>query len=124
MQWAVSAPIPLRYGTAASTRLTAQVHTIIRRTISPYYINQAVKRGVERQKVQAGSIAFVQRFGSALNLNVHYHVIFLEGAYLKRSADGLEARFVAIDPPSDADMTKIVEQISHRVICQLRKLFI
>jgi hypothetical protein len=32
--WVVSVPIPLRYWMAASTELTAQVHTIIRRTIS------------------------------------------------------------------------------------------
>jgi hypothetical protein len=41
---------------AASVELTAQVHAIIRRTISPHDLNQAVKQGVERQKVQAGSI--------------------------------------------------------------------
>jgi hypothetical protein len=29
--------------------------------------------------VQAGSITFVQRFGSSLNLNLHYHFIVLEG---------------------------------------------
>ena len=33
-QWVVSVPIPLRYWMAASTALTAQVHTIIRSTIS------------------------------------------------------------------------------------------
>jgi len=69
-QWVVSVPIPLRYWMAASTELTAQVHTIIRRTISPYYINQAVRQGIDRQLVQAGSMTFVQRFGSALNLNL------------------------------------------------------
>jgi len=70
-QWVVSVPIPLRYWMSSSKELTAKIHTIIRTTISQYYVNQAVKRGVERQKVQPGSVTFIQRFGGAINLNVH-----------------------------------------------------
>ncbi len=54
-QWVVSVPIPLRYWTAPSRELTAQVHTIIRTTIAQYCVNQAVKLGIERHKVQPGS---------------------------------------------------------------------
>src|SRR6201993_4271368 len=77
-QWVVSVPVPLRYWKASSQDLTATVHTIIRTTIGQYYVNQAVTRGSERQKVQPGSVTFIQRFGGAINLNVHYHVVFLE----------------------------------------------
>src|SRR5437016_12795966 len=69
-QWVVSVPIPLRYWMASSQDLTAQVQTIIRRTIAQYYVNQAVQGGVERQQVHAGSVTFIQRFGSALQLKV------------------------------------------------------
>jgi hypothetical protein len=78
-QWVVSVPIPLRYWMAASQDLTAKVHTIIRTTIGQYYVNQAVTRGSPRANVQPGSVTFMQRFGSALNLHLHFHVIFLEG---------------------------------------------
>jgi hypothetical protein len=57
-QWVVSVPIPLRYWTAPSRDLTAQVHGMIRTTIAQFYVNQAVKRGAERQKVQPGSVTF------------------------------------------------------------------
>jgi hypothetical protein len=67
-QWVVSVSMPLRYWIAASQDLTAQVHTIIRTTICQYYVNQAVTRGSERQQVQPGSVTFIQRFGSAINL--------------------------------------------------------
>ena len=67
-QWVVSVPIPLRYWMSSSKELTAKIHTILRTTISQYYVNQAVKRGVERQKVQPGSVTFIQRFGGAINL--------------------------------------------------------
>jgi transposase-like zinc-binding protein len=65
-QWVVSVPVPLRYWTASSPDLTAKVHTIIRRTIAHYYVNQAVQRGIERATVHPGSVTFIQRFGSAL----------------------------------------------------------
>jgi len=67
-QWVVSVPIPLRYWMAASQDLTAQVHTIIRTTIGQYYVNQAVTRGAPRAAIHPGSVTFLQRFGSALNL--------------------------------------------------------
>ena len=69
-QWVVSVPIPLRYWMASSQALTATVHTIIRTTIGQYYMNQAVTRGIERQKIQPGSVTFIQRFGSAINVKV------------------------------------------------------
>ena len=71
-QWVVSVPIPLRYWMAPSRELTATVHTIIRRTIWQYYVNQAVQQGATRATVQPGSVTFLQRFGGSINLNLHY----------------------------------------------------
>src|SRR2546425_1956978 len=121
-QWVVSVPMPLRYWMSSSQALTAQMHTIIRTTIAQYYVNQAVKRGVERQQVQPGSVTFIQRFGGALNLNVHFHGVFLEGVYLDRTEAGLKPRFVKGEPPTDADIATVVQTISRRVIRTLRSL--
>src|SRR5881296_908938 len=110
-QWVVSVPIPLRYWMAASQELTAQVHTIIRTTIGQYYVNQAVTRGVPRAKVQPGSVTFIQRFGSAMNLNLHYHVVFLEGVYLDRPDQGRKPRFLAVEPPIDTDIADVIQKI-------------
>jgi hypothetical protein len=100
----------------------AQVHTTIRTTIAKFYVNQVVKRGVEWHKAQPGSVSFVQRFGSSLNLNLHFHVVFLEGVYFGRSDQGLTPRFVIAEPPSDADLATVLQKISHRVIRTLRRL--
>src|ERR671922_3031366 len=121
-QWVVSVPVPLRYWMAASQDLTATVHTIIRTTIAQYYVNQAVTRGAERHKVQAGSVTFIQRFGSAINVNLHFHAIFLEGVYLDRTDQGHKPRFLAGEPPTDTDIAEVVQKISHRVIRTLRSL--
>lgn len=101
-QWVVSVPIPLRYWMAPSRELTARGHTIIRRTIGQYYVNQAVKRGATRATVQPGSVTFLQRFGGSINLNVH--VIFLKGVYENRTAQGLKPRFRPQEPPTDAEI--------------------
>ena len=121
-QWVVSVPIPLRYWTASSQDLTAQVHTIIRRTIAQYYVNHAVTRGVSREKVSAGSVTFIQRFGSSLNLNLHFHCVFLEGVYVDRTDEGRKPRFLAGEPPTDTDIAAVIQKISHRVIRTLRRL--
>jgi hypothetical protein len=72
--------------------------------------------------VQAGSVTFLQRFGSSLNVNLHAHFIVLEGVYLDRSAQGLKPKFVKLSAPSDADVADVVTKISQRVIRKLRKL--
>ena len=53
-------------------------------TIGQYDVHKAVARGCARAKIQPGSVTFIQRFGSALQLNLHFHVIGLEGVYLDR----------------------------------------
>src|SRR5215831_18576205 len=115
---------------AASQDLTATVHTIIRTTIGQYYVNKAVARGCARATVQPGSVTFMQRFGSALNLNLHFHVIFLEGVYLDRTDQGRTPRFLTSEPPTDADIATVcscgagdvVQKISRRVLRTLRRL--
>src|SRR5262249_12525670 len=55
-------------------------------------------------------------------LNLHFHVIGLEGVYLDRPTQGLKPRFVPGEPPTDTDITAVVQKISHRVIRLLRRL--
>src|SRR5262249_27906371 len=121
-QWVVSVPVPLRYWMAASQDLTAQVHTIIRTTIGQYYVNQAVTRGFARANLQPGSVTFIQRSGSALNLKLHFHILFLEGVYLDRTEASRKPRFLTGEPPSEADVADVLQKISHRVIRKLRHL--
>ena len=32
---------------------------------------------------KTGAVTLIQRFGSALNLNVHFHMLFLDGVYVR-----------------------------------------
>jgi hypothetical protein len=121
-QWVVSLPMPLRYWMAPSKALTAKVHTIIRRTIGQYDVNRAVKQGATRAAVQPGSVTFVQRFGGSINVNLHYHLVFLEGVFVDRTAQGRKPRFLHAVPPTDAEIAAVLHTISQRVIRALRTL--
>ena len=87
-QWVISVPVPLRYWMAASQELTAKVHTIIRTTIGQYYVNKAVTQGLARANIQPGSVTFIQRFGSAINVKV----FDVDCAYLSEPLSFLLAR--------------------------------
>jgi len=36
------------------------------------------KAGFKKKAAQTGAVTLIQRFGSALNLNIHFHMLFLE----------------------------------------------
>lgn len=39
-------------------------------------------------------MTLIQRFGSALNLNLHFHMLFLDGVYVERPDGSLTLRWV------------------------------
>lgn len=48
------------------------------RRLATHLVKQA---GFIRKTAQAGSVTFIQRLGSALNLNIHFHMLFLSGVF-------------------------------------------
>lgn len=50
---------------------------IIHRAISTHIVNRA---GFSNKQAKTGAVTLIQRFGNALNLNIHFHMQFLEGA--------------------------------------------
>ena len=76
-----------------------------------WYRHQAQALGHDRTRW--GSVTFVQRFGSSLNLNPHVHVLMLDGVYV----DGEDAPVSVPAPPlSDQAVQQIVETSSRRII--------
>ena len=54
-----------------------------------------------------------QRFGTALNLNVHFHMLFLDGVYVEQSPGS--ARFRWVKAPTSEELTRLTHTIAHRV---------
>jgi hypothetical protein len=59
------------------------------------------------------SLTVVQWFGSGLELNVHFHVLGLDGVF----ASGVDGtlRFHRLPPPTDADVARLVTAIARRI---------
>ena len=56
---------------------------VVYRTIPRHLIG---KVGFTRTRAATGAVMLIQRFGSALNPNIHFHMLFLDGAYLLKGA--------------------------------------
>ena len=56
-------------------------------------------------------MAIIQRFGAALNLNVHVHALVLDGVYVE---DGGILRFHEAMPPTDDEMDRLLGTIDRR----------
>ena len=59
------------------------------------------------------AVTLIQRFGSALNLNVHFHMLFLDGVYTITPWG--KSRFHRTIAPDRQELTELVHTISHRV---------
>ena len=64
-------------------------------------------------------MTLIQRFGGALNLNIHFHMIFLDGIYggINRSS----VRFRWVKAPSSDELTQLTHTIAHRVARYLER---
>jgi hypothetical protein len=72
--------------------------------------------------VQPGSVTFVQRFGGSINVNLPYHMIFLEGSMKSAVLRAASHGFAPQEPPTDAEIAAVLDKISQRVIRALRTL--
>ncbi|MBK7155942.1 MAG: transposase [Sandaracinaceae bacterium] len=62
----------------------------------------------------------IQRFGGALNLNVHFHALYTDGSFYGRS-DGRMV-FLQAAPPTVAELAALVADIKRRVVELFDKL--
>ena len=67
---------------------------------------------------ESGAITFVQRFGGSLNLNVHFHVLVLDGV-LTRKEEGMA--FNEVPAPTREDVLAIAERTKTRALAWLKR---
>ena len=117
-QWVLSVPIRLRYQIAFDRELCRRVRNIFVRAVLGFLRRRGLEVGVRFPEV--GAVTAVQRFGSALNLNVHFHTLAFDGVY-RRDLGGGEFRFVPFEPPGEDDLRSMVARIRSRVTSLLRR---
>ena len=110
-QWVLSVPFPLRFVFASRPEIMGKVLGIVYRTIATHLIKKA---GFTRKTAHTGAVTLIQCFGGALNLNIHFHMLFLDGAYVD-DANGSVARFQWVKAPTSEELTRLTHQIALRI---------
>ena len=109
-QWVLTLPFPLRFRMAYDAGLTSDVLRIFLRAVFSSLRRRACgKRPIFRP--QGGAVTFVQRFGDALNLNVHFHALVLDGVY---EAGGRGA-FHPAPPPDRQELERVLRRVARRL---------
>ena len=116
-EWVLSVPFPLRFLFASQPAVMGQALGIIYRAISTHLAHEA---GFAKPLARTGAVTLVQRFGGALNLNIHFHMLFLDGVYFSGS-NGQMMRFRPVRAPTKAELTKLSNTIARLVAGYLER---
>ena len=96
-QWTLSFPVPLRFCLARDARLLSEALALFVRALVALQKRTARRLGVPRP--HTGAVAFVQRFGSALQLTPHFHVLLPEAVF-EELGDGTPGSSPFLRPPT------------------------
>lgn len=108
-QWVLSFPFPLCFLFASRPEIMGRVHGIIYRVLSTHLIRKA---GFTHKTARTGAVTLIQHFGGALNLIVHFHMLFLDGVYVDDTRSG--TRFHWVSAPTSAELTHLTHTMAHR----------
>ncbi|MBW2720219.1 MAG: transposase [Deltaproteobacteria bacterium] len=111
-QWVLSLPFELRYRLAWDHELCRAVLAVYARALLGFYRKRA--KGPVHPEGRTGTVTVIQRFGGALNLNVHFHTLAVDGVFV-REPDG-SLSFTAAKAPTDDEVEALLGVIQKRVL--------
>ncbi len=109
-QWVLSLPFDLRWRAAFDHELARALARITAAEIERRYRRLARKAGLREPR--GGAVTVMQRFGSDLRANLHFHSLAPDGAY-GEDANG-QRRFFTAPAPSPAEVEEILARIVRR----------
>ena len=109
-QWVLSLPHRLRYLLAWDHELCRAVSGVAVRAVLAFLRRRARREGVADGR--SGAVVVVQRFGGALNLNIHLHALVLDGVFTN---DGGAVRFHPVRRLTHEDVAEVVALVAQRV---------
>lgn len=115
-QWVLSVPFELRLLLAAKPRVLSAVGRLFVTEVMRWQRRQAEAMGFEQ--AEGAAVSFCHRFGSSLNLNVHWHVVVPDGVFVAESGSD-RVRLVKYSAPTKLDLEEIVSAVG---ICVMRWL--
>jgi hypothetical protein len=118
-QWVLTVPFALRYRMAYDRKVLREVRRVFLRTIFAHLRRRARALGLDDP--ECGAVAFVQRFGSAINLNPHLHVLVIDGVYARLEPYG-PLLFHRLPDPTDAEIGQWLTTFRKRLAGRFRRL--
>jgi len=115
-QWVLSVPYPLRFLFASKPAVMGKVLAIVYRAIATHLTRKA---GFKTTTAQTGAVTLIQRFGGALNLNIHFHMLFLDGVYVDNKHGS--SRFRWVKAPTSDELSQLTYTIARRVARYLER---
>jgi hypothetical protein len=110
-QWVLSFPRRLRFLAARDPRVASRLLDLFTRAVFAWQRRRARRLGVDDPRT--AGVTAVQRFGSAINLNVHFHSLIPDGVF-DLPGDG-PARFIPLKAPSDEEVARMLTAIIRKV---------
>ena len=83
-QWVLSLPFKLRYRMAYDSELMTDILNIFVRAVFSE-LSRRARELLGLKRSQCGAVTFVQRFNSALGLNIHFHLSRIGWRVCRRS---------------------------------------
>jgi len=111
-QWVLTVPHGLRFRMAFNPDVTGLVLRTFVSVVSRWLRRRARAVGI-RGLLKTGGVTVIQRFGSALNLNVHFHTLMIDGVYELRL--GGPPIFDPVPAPTDDDVATIAGAVLRKV---------
>jgi hypothetical protein len=116
-QWVLTLPHRLRYKLAYDHRLCRAVLAAFVRALLGFERRRAREQGIDGR---GGAVTAIQRCGSALNTNIHFHPLVAEGVF-EEQQDGSQ-RFVAAPvPPTDIEVARLLASVRRRIVRLVRR---
>jgi hypothetical protein len=114
-QFVLTIPVPVRLWASRNRDLLGRICEIGSEGIQAFLQKNSGfgMPNAKSNKIQGGVIAFVQRFGSALNLNIHVHFLALDGVFEAKSTG--EMKFYAAKSPTNEEVARLLNTISKRI---------
>ncbi len=113
-QWVLTLPHSLRYRCAYDARLASDVlRAFVRSLFSE--LRRRARNHWNLRLEQCGAVTFVQRFGSAMNLNLHFHTLALDGVFPYALSRDREPRFFPLPAPGPSDVARVLAGTARRI---------
>jgi hypothetical protein len=116
-QWVLSLPYGLRYQLAWDHDLCREVVGVLLRAVFRVLRARARDDGVEEGR--GGGVVVIQRFGGALNLNVHIHALVLDGVFARDGAGVL--RFHPTPRVTTLDVAEVLATVEPLIARRLQR---